>query len=251
MEATGSGRWERRPLANHDASIKSNMSPFQTVTVINASETHVLSPPLGPLFLLISLPLTNIYSVCLFLSPAAGEHTHGAALWNNCCLFFKRPSPCCLFSSCLCSLLIFFFFWWWWKTWRHHITSRLICVSVWTYLTSWRRWRWSSLSIEKKKKHLYNLNPPEKPRYKSCCHKSPHHHLKRENNTSTVHWTLTTRCDWIALYFTGVAVIVSTPPSLLCKLACLHTPTVGFHSFLSHSSSLCSSDAEVTWSLEH
>lgn len=110
MEATGSGRWERRPLANHDASIKSNMSPFQTVTVINASETHVLSPPLGPLFLLISLPLTNIYSVCLFLSPAAGEHTHGAALWNNCCLFFKRPSPCCLFSSCLCSLLIFFFF---------------------------------------------------------------------------------------------------------------------------------------------
>ena len=161
MEATGSGRWERRPLANHDASIKSNMSPFQTVTVINASETHVLSPPLGPLFLLISLPLTNIYSVCLFLSPAAGEHTHGAALWNNCCLFFKRPSPCCLFSSCLCSLLIFFFFFLVVVedlAASHHIPADR--VYVWTYLTSLRRWRWSSLLIEKKKETLVQFKSP-------------------------------------------------------------------------------------------
>ena len=117
------------------------MSPFQTVTVINASETHVPSPPWSPRSFFWFLSRWQIVTACLFLSPAAGEHTHGAALRNNCCLPFKRPSLCCLFSSCLCSLLIFFF----WRERLGGIASRLIVFPAWTYLTGW----WSSLSIIK------------------------------------------------------------------------------------------------------
>lgn len=188
----------------------------------------------------------NIFSTCVY--SVSGGCVNGSSVWNNCCLFSKAVVILCLIL-CLSSLLILEERFaaslpgWSWSLWAHPTCSQgdMLRLSV----------------IDWGEKHKQNNTTIQCSLIKyssvaSCCHDARPvqyslMHCQR-NQLSIFVWGREQNTDPLepsrqrfSAYYSLQVMQLLCPPFL--QLACLHTPTAGFHSFLSHSSSLCSSDA--------